>query len=455
MDINLSISPTNSFSDRVIIRAFKTTAVAVVAGVLDLDPLATPQNASFTDLDPGTYIVNTYDSPDVGTTGTLRHSFIYEATFQIADIKVTEFLKMNAGDVGYSDVAWKGYDIDIIFRGASGPMYVPDDIDWDTDVDGDVIGFHLTQPGDQFAQDEHVIVSFYPRIVTVSPVVQSARLVTDEAIISADTTMVPEDAGILQRLQGASAAFTVLLPAIGSVTPFSLFMFISDGGVHINVTLGIDGPGSINYFGNRTELHLAQGERAWVLATGTDYVVINEIPGVLRVGEIVDHYDKDATVQGCIFANGNTDGSTDLDRTVHRRLWEFVNQLDASMLVTKAVWDGATSERNKYHTGDGVTTFGIPCLYTDGYARGVDGVARLAASHQDDAVLTHEHETASGTIPGWTFGVGLTNRIRGLFNGSANGKSDLTGPPVNPAGVDIGNSENLTNNFGVYKLIRF
>lgn len=452
MDINLTISAAPAITDKIAIRIYKSTAPNVVVAMEEFDaPHSSPRNVTFDNLDPTVYIVNTYETVGDPVIGTLRHSFIYDPTFQSADIKASEFLKMVGGTAEYTDATWAGYTIDVVFRGASGPMFVPDQINWVLNVDSEVIGFQLSQVGDTFAPDEQVTVTFLPKIVTVSPVVVSNKFITGEDTITVDTVLTDANVGRLQRLQGAAEAFTVSLPAIGTIDPFSLFVFSSDGGSHVNVTIDIDGAGSINFFGNRTDLHLAQGERAWILYTGTDYVVLNDVPGVLRVGEIVDQYDKDATVQGCVFADGEL-----LDRTVYRRLWEFVNQLDGSMLITKAAWDASTAQQNRYNTGDGVTTFGLPKLFVDGYARGVDGLTRLAASHQDDAILTHKHETDIYTAPaGSKFGNGTTSRTNmGTFFSLLTGFAALTNTPVNDADVSVAGAENLTNNFGVYKLIR-
>lgn len=451
MDINLTISAAPSITDKIAIRVYSAAAPSVVVDMQEFSaPHSAARNITFASLDPGVYIVNTYSTPGDPVVGTLRHSFIYDPTFQSADIKATEFLKMTAGNNQYTDNAWAGYDIDIVYRTGFGPLFPTDQISWVLNGSSQVIGFQLSQIGDVFAADEQFTVSFKPKITTVSPVVTSAKIVTSEEVITADEVLTSSQIGRLLRLQGVNPSFTVSLPAIGSIQAYSLFMLVSDGGSHTMVTIDIDGAGSINHFGNRTQLHLAQGEKAWILYTGTDYVVLNDCPGPLRVGEIIDIYDKDITVQGAIFADGSL-----LDRDEYPRLWDFVNQLDGSMLITDAAWTASTAQHGRFSLGDGTTTFRLPRLYTDGYARGVDGSSRLAGSHQDDAVLTHEHESPIGTLPTTLFGRGLLNRLIGNYGATSTNKTDLTGPPVDANGADnVKGTENLTNNFGVYKLIR-
>lgn len=450
MDINLTLSAAPTITDKIAVRIYKSTAPNVVVSVQQFNPPHTsPRNISFTDLDPQVYIVNTYETVGDPVVGTLRHSFIYDPSFQTADIKASEFLKMIEGATQYTDASWAGYEIDVIFRNAFGPLFNPEQYNLVLNGSGQTIGFELSQPGDQFAGDEQVVVTFKPKIVTVSPVVTSAKIITADTTISVDSTLNSDNVGKLIRLQGATSFLDIKLPAIGTIDPFSMLFFVSDGGSHINAGLSVNGGGDILHFGTRINLYLAQGEKATLLYTGADYVVMNDCPGPLRVGELVDHYDKDDSVQGCIFADG-----TLLDRAVYRRLWEYVQQLDASLLIADATWVGSTANHAKFSLGDGTNTFRIPRLYTDGYSRGVDGVLRLAGSHQDDAVLDHQHEQASGLITPTNFGQGTVNRNRGLYNGSNTGVTDLTGPAVNSAGTAIGATENLTNNFGVYKLIR-
>lgn len=455
MDINLTLSAAGTISNKIAVRVSKASTPSVVASMQQFDaPHTSPRNVTFTGLDPEVHIVNTYETVGDPVIGTLRHSFIYDPTFQQAVIKPSEFLKMTSGTASYTDSAWSGYEIDVIHRAGFGPLFVGEQIDYIMSGPN-VIGFQLSQMGDTFAADEQITVTFMPKIVTVAPTVTSAKNIIADSIFTANTTLTAANAGKLLRIQGAGSTIKLTLPAIGSTDTFLTYHFVSDGGSHVMATIDIDGSGSLVLFGNKTEIYLAQGERATILYTGTDYVVLNECAGMLRVGEIVDSYDKDSTVQGCVFADGAL-----LDRSVYARLWAYVQQLDSSLLVTEAAWANAANHA-KYSVGDGTTTFRIPRLYTDGYARGVDGTTRYAGNHQDGAVLTHKHETDTynATPSGSLFGGGGVIRNTGTFQNLLSGQTSLTNTPIKEpttpgAGIAVDANENRTHNFGVFKLIR-
>lgn len=454
MNINLSISSAPTITQNIAIRIFKASNPSVVVSVQEFTPPHnSPRNVTFTNVDPVVYIINTYSTPGDPVLGTLLHSFIYNPEYTSADIKATEFLKMVEGDTEYEDPAWADFDIDTVFRVGFGPLFEPDQIEWILNVDNRVIGFRLSQPGDTFAADEQFTVQFYPKITTIQPVFNSDKIVIDENVITGDTVLTSANAGRLLRLQGASSAFTVSLPAIGTTDTFLTYFLVSDGGSHVNVTINVNTGGNIVFNGNKTQIILAQGERAMIVYTGTDYVVLNDCPGVLRVGEIFDIYDKDSSVQGCIFADGSL-----LDRNVYRRLWAFVQQLDASLLITDATWVASSEQHGRFSTGDGVTNFRIPRLYTTGYLRGVEGtgLTRLAGSYQDDDVESHAHvmfgeessatNLEAGKIPAYLaggYGAGNDYRIKNAATQTATrGITGSTGLETTP------------KNFGVYKMIR-
>jgi hypothetical protein len=459
MDINLSISAATTITQKIAVRIYKSTAPTVVAAVQQFNPPhSSPRNIAFLNVDAEVYIVNIYETVGDPVTGTLRHSFIYDPSFQQAEVKSPEYLVFAAGNTGYSDPTWAGWEIELVIRNAAGPLSAPTQIVWVLDGSSQVIGFELAQAGDTFAGGEQVVVTFVPKITTFSPIVVSTKFVTDSTIITSNTTLTASSAGKLMILQGATTNFTVKLPAISSTATYLMYVLASEGGTHISVNIEVDGGGNISYFGSRTSLILAQGERAMLIYTGTNYIVLNEINGVLRVGDIIDQFDKDSSVQGCIFADG-----TLLDRVVYKRLWNYVSQLDISMLVSEATWATGTSNHGKFSTGDGATTFRIPRLYSDGFLRGVDGTVRLAGSHQDDAVLDHQHITPSigGDNPGdgiiaYGKATSVVAALSAWFRAVSTAQRDLTSLPVTTVGAAMGNAtENLVNNIGVYKLIRY
>lgn len=460
MDINLSISAAPLITQNIAIRIFKASAPAVIVAVQEFTPPhASPRNITFTGLDPVVFIVNIYETPGDPVTGTLRHSFIYDPTFQQAEVKDPENLEFAGGETFYEDATWAGFTPELVIRNSQGPLAEPDQITWRLNGSGQIIGFTLAAIGDEFSAGERVAVSFVPKIVTYTPSVESAKFVTDTRIITASGAITATDAGKMLLVQGATSSLALTLPAVGTTDTYLMYMITSEQGSHVSVDITVDGGGAvINYFGARTNLNLIQGERAWLLYTGTGYFVINEIQGLLRVGDILHQYDKDATVQGAIFANGAL-----LDRTQYKRLWNFVQQLDASMLIDDATWTGSAAQHARFSTGDGATTFRIPRLYTDGFLRGVDGSTRLAAAHQDDAVLSHQHiapsvggDAPGGGLIGYGKATDQPSDFTAQYTTAGTNFRDLVSNPTDTDGTYIGNgTENLVNNVGVYLMIRY
>lgn len=460
MDINLSISAAPLITQKIAVRIFKASNPAVVVSVQEFNPPhSSPRNIVFTGLDPVVYIVNIYETPGDPVTGTLRHSFIYDPTFQQAEVKDPENLVFAGGETFYEDATWAGFTPELIIRNSVGPLAEPDQITWRLNGSGQIIGFNLAAVGDEFSAGERVAVSFVPKIVTYTPSVESAKFVTDTRVVTTSGAITASDAGKMVSVQGAGTSLALTLPAVGTTDTYLMYMIVSDGGNHVSVDITIDGGGGdIVYFGNRSNLNLIQGERAWLLYNGLQYIVINEIQGVLRVGDIIHQYDKDSTVQGAIFADGAL-----LNRTQYKRLWQFVQQLDASLLITDATWTGSTAEHGKFSTGDGTTTFRIPRLYTDGFLRGVDGTARLAGAHQDDAVLNHQHitpgiggENPPGGLNAYGRATDQAAVFSALYTTAATNFRDLVSNPTDNDGTFNGNAtENLVNNAGVYLMIRY
>lgn len=460
MDINLSISPAPLITQKIAIRIFKASAPTVVVAVQEFSPPhSSPRNITFTGLDPVVFNVNIYETPGDPVTGTLRHSFIYDPTFQQAEVLEPDNIVFTGGETFYQNTAWAGFTPELVIRNTAGPLSEPDQITWRLNGTGQIIGFNLAAVGDSFSPGERVVVSFVPKIVTYTPSVESAKFVTDTRVITTSGAISATDAGKMLLVQGVGSSVALTLPTVGTTDAYLMYMIVSDGGAHVSVDITIaGGGGNIQYFGSRSNLNLIQGERAWIIYTGAQYVVINEIQGVLRVGDILHQYDRDNTVQGAIFANGAL-----LDRTQYKRLWNYVQQLDASMLVSEAVWNGAATEHGRFSTGDGVTTFRIPRLYTDGFLRGVDGATRLAAAHEDDAVLNHQHIAPSvgGDAPGggliaYGKATDQPSAFTARYTTAGTNFRDLVSNPTDTDGTFVGNAtENKVNNVGVYLMIRY
>lgn len=434
MNINLSISPALSITGNIAVVIYAADAPTVQAGSQEFTPPhAAPRDITFADVEPKTYIVNTYETPGLPTLGTLRHSFIYDPTFISAEVRLTEFLHMTGGAGGYTDATYVGWDIESIERVGSGTQYDTEEIDIRDD------GWDLLTPGDTFADQEKWVVRFYARTQTVDPVFRSAKVIRDYRIIATGETLTESDSGVGLRIQGAAASLTITLPVMGAIENALMFCFLSDGGSHINATINGNG-NNFGYRGGVANMILAQAEQLWV---GNDnanntWVIDKMSDSIKQTGRIIDQYDNDYE-PGLIFADGSL-----LSRTSYARLWAYVNQLNAALRVSDAAWLASSPDnKGKYSTGDGSTTFRLPRLYTTGFLRAVDNSTRLAGSKEDGN---------SGTVSG---NISLTKA------------ESYTGPPTtsvfgtgfnNPLTFNypftFGSGDARPPNYGVYKLIQ-
>lgn len=451
MNINLSISPAPSITDKIAVVIYKASSPNVIEDSQEFDPPhVAPRNITFEDVEPVSYIVNTYETTGLPTIGTLRHSFVYDPTMIGAEIRVTEFLYMSAGSSSYTNSDWEGWDVESIERVGLGTMFEessPDEtIPANVNIRAD--GFDLVQEGDTFGDNEKFVVRFYPRIVTIDPVYRSAKIIRGSRIIDSDTTLTDEDAGLALRLKGASSHFIVTLPEIVTLENMLMYMFISDGGSHIGVTVQRTGTtDTFDLRGSKAYIELVQGDRLWISNDNdsNEWIISKEPASAFNRGKIIDAYDKPAEAYDApwVFADGS-----DLDRTVYKGLFDYYSALPSSAKVSKAVWDTGSEDKGKWHDGDGSTTFGTPRLYSTGYLRGVDGSTRLPGSFQDDDVKPHTHvaDDADDDVvfcmrrqggPGGGFG---WNNVPGY---------EL----VNQETGQNEGEETTPENFGIYKLI--
>lgn len=466
MNINLSISAAPSITDKLAVVIFLASSPSVIFDSQEFDPPhVSPRNITFADVNPETYIVNTYETTGLPALGTLRHSFIYDPTLIGAEIRLTEFLFMVGGSDAYTNTDWIGWTIESIERVGLGTQFEEDSPD--TTVPGSISiredGFDLTQSGDTFGDNEKWVVRFYPKITTINPIFRSAKIIRSYRIIDSDTTLTDEDAGVGIRLKGASSHFIVTVPEITTLENALMYMFISDGGVHIGVTIQRTGTTDIfDLQGSKTYIELVQGDRLWV---GNDnensaWIVSKEPASQYRRGQIIDMYNKPVNAYDApwIFADG-----VELDRTIYKGLFDYYSALPASAKVSKATWDLGETSKGKWHSGDGATTFGTPRLYSAGFLRSVDGTIRLPGDMQDSAMPAHRHHTVKiGDSEG---SVTVTNAINSSKNnGQSNGyilsgiaddaDGGLSSDMVDDTGNAMITSDDLRpTNTGIYKLI--
>lgn len=319
--------------------------------------------------------------------------------------------------------------------------------------------------GETFITGGKWVLHFIP-IVSNQPITTTtSKLVSAIALITGITSLSNTDMGKGFAIQGAGASLSVTLPALSTVSDNDSLFFLSSGGIHINARIVAAGSDAFlfklysNQVTPQTRIVLGQSEQLTLIKAtigGTPYwLVISASDTIRQVGDIVYNYSKFET--NTLFATGNV-----ISRTDYSRLWDFVQTLDSSCIVSAAAWnattviDGITYFTNKarFHTGDGSTTFGIPLLYQYGFIRGVDGSTRLPGSFESIQMYAHQHNTNTHGIGRYGSGPsntqdGFTGVFAGLTDDLVSAASKNDGTLLTAVG-----SENRPSNTGAYALIR-
>lgn len=402
MDINLSISAAPSIvSNYLIVAIYEANPDSSVGPLLANQAFAAPhtsaQNVTFTGLDPLVCVVIVYENTTSAVGGTIRHQFIYDPSFANAKIKEDVWITVDsttgftAGGTSFtpSDNSWDGWDFEIEIPGTYGPMQKG--VDW-TYVTAPHYGFTVTLAGYTFNTGEKYRIKFYPQITIITPGNNSggAKVFTGVEVLTADTALLAADMGNAIYLEGANPLITITLPNITTVNQNAILPIVSQGGSHVAASLKAFGTDAIKWLAGLTnELLLGQSEGLWFFkwvdpnnSSNMHWKIINDFTGMSRVGQLVSSYamPPSPNYPNLLFCNGSL-----VSRATYKRLWNWVQTLDASMLVADGGWD-SDANRGKFSSGDGSTTFRLPKLYDKGFVKGVDGSTRKAGSYEADTV---------------------------------------------------------------------
>lgn len=440
MDINLSISPAPTIINKLAVVIYKASAPNTAYASQEFDqPHTNPRNITFANVPAETFIVNTYETAGLPSLGTLRHSFIYDPSFTSVQIKATEFLYMTAGQTGYTDANWAGWEIDTIERVGVGTQYEGAGKDVRYYVPGNGYrddGFDLVQVGDQFSHNEKFVIRFKNKITT--GVIQSAKVFTGTEIITSDTVIDTSYLGKLILVQGSSAVINLDISAISILGDAELLAIVSNGGSHKSCRIKSLLNNDVFQHNGATvdEIILGQSESIEIVTdTANGLIIRNASATILQAGQFVWAYDTD-NEPNVVHANGQV-----LSRATYRRLWLAVQNLPAGLLVSDSTWNdttGGANNKGKFSTGNGSTTFRVPQFYSAGFIEAVDGSTRVQGTFKDWQIGDHQHEESIGTLPTPLFGRGNTARNIGFYNESGPGFiPDLTSKPVNSDGDEM------------------
>lgn len=475
MNINVSIGNTAVVTpgDYLIATIYDASAPTVVVQYQVLSqPYGGSYNVSFTDLNPVVYNWILWENSTPAPEGSIQASkYSIQPTQDTIQVRADLFLTADSSTGfasntnSYTDASLSGWTYRII---ASETQILQPDVDYTTTD----TSFTLAQTGAVFNAGDVYVLQFQPIVSTTSAAFSTTNLFSANTVLTANTTIDNTYAGKSIMLQGASSAFAITLPALSAVSLYADFSFFSDGGSHQNVSIICQGSDVIQFGGaSLAQITLGQGERLilWksgVLSGSSNVWSVYECSDAVKlVGELLPSYKT--TELNCIFPNGQL-----LSRNTYVRLWNWVQTLPPSQLVSDATWnatsvvDSQTYALNKglFSQGDGSTTFRVPLLSQNSFLRAVDGSSRVAGSGQVESIRAHDHTThGSGAIPGSNLFLsrnGLTGNKQRYSGGGGDELGGYTGPDAfMRTGKDNGvfqtsPTETVPTNTGIYYLIR-
>jgi hypothetical protein len=418
------------------------------------------------------YIIKLWESVDTTPTGTVRNQYSQTISLNSVDIRLPEYLKVDttanliSGQTTFEKADYENWEFTLerIGQGTMTPESAADIIQpkykrTNSDDTTNDLGPKITLLTfeDVFQPDEEFVVVFTPQIIVSAPAGTASDPFSSGRVITSDETLTSVDFGKALKISSATNKISITLPLLSAWPDFRFMYLFSVGGSHINASFLTQGSDKFLYPDDKSVIVLGQCENLIIYKAFGKIQIFNDLTGVKMVGELLYNYSQ--TEINTILCAGQL-----LNRLEYPRLWNWVQTL-ASGVVSDSVWtgtfvvtDGITTytQKGNFSTGDGSTTFRLPLL-TNIILKGVDGSTRLSGSFENHQLLSHQHETTSGTLPSTLFGRGVVSRILGKYSGPGSGVTDLTSVPVTSGGVVIAStgSENRVKNSGSYLLIRY
>lgn len=433
-----------------------------------------------------------YESSDGTASGVIRNSFVIQPSSNTYAIR--DNLDLLAGTTATMDVNGTTYGPDAALIGwnwylervAAGSMQYG--VDWtktkagaDTTIDDvDADGWRLLVADDVFQSAERFVVHFYPQLSVSTET--ASNLITQTHILTVDTTLDETALGNSFLLQGGGGFISITLPDITVVADNEPIYFISSGGSHINGGIFAKAGQVLQWYSNNSNLGTGTYSTYMILGqceslavykftypdSSMRWIVLSGGEGLRQVGEQILTYSK--IPLNTVFASGQL-----ISRSSYRRLWDWVQSLDSSMLIPDSQFEntvtGGTNSQiykinyGRFTLGDGSTTFRLPSIPFYGFQRLVQGAptGRNAGSMEIGLIEAHNHTLhGSGGINGAGGPYLLARNLNGAYS---NGGVDQFGRKPLSSGPDTtmrtGEDNGLTvqyetrpNNFGIYALIR-
>lgn len=426
-----------------------------------------------------------FESPDGSASGTIRNDFVVKPSnnvyltrddlYLIADLSPNMPGNQPAYGPDASLIGWN-WGLERVGFGTLqfGVDYVKTKAGVDTTQDDlDADGWRLLLAGDVIQPDEKFVIHFLPQLsqITAAP----STIINGIVKLVVTTTLDTFAVGKSYLLQGASGYFRVNLPDLATIPDAQPIYFNSAGGSHINVGIFSNAGQKIQFFQRTANLpstttdHIYLGQSENLAAykftdsdSSVSWVVLYGGEGYNNVGRQILSYSKQQ--MNSVLMQGQL-----LSRTNYARLWEWVLNLEAGIVINDSSFNntgifGPNSQtyfinQGRFTLGDGSTTFRIPNLCSYGFQRFTNGSVNVPGDFEFGISESHSH-TMDGTSfngPGGPFWL-ARNVNQAYSGGGADSIGRKSGSP--DTSLRTGNDNNITlnfenrpNSFKIYPLI--
>lgn len=393
MDINLTLSPSSS-SLFLVVAIYEATSPTVLVSYQSFAaPHTNSRNIVFTGVNPVTHYIIVFANTTNTPGGIIMLPFFYNPSFRNAEIRENLIIESGVTQgiatdgMSFIDTTLAGWLWNIERRGFGTMMK---DVEYSFDASSGTVTLLPTNdnPSPAIQSGEIFIIHFQPKITVFTPSVSSSSVNIFNTVekITTDTALDSTSAGKSFIVAGSNPYLQITLPDITTIAANKPFIFLFEGGNHINASISCFGSNKISWLGQSlSELIGGQSEELWLFkyvdpanTSVYSWMVMNADGNFRNAGEIVTSHTE--TAINTIYANGAL-----VSRSSYKRLWNKVQNMDSSMMVSEAAWnDPVVNNKGKFTPGDGVSNFRVPQLFN--FLRGVNSLERKAGSFEPEAV---------------------------------------------------------------------
>jgi hypothetical protein len=288
-------------------------------------------------LDAGTYYVDFRESSDGVSLGQLHSTIVYDAKNQ-RPISETRFYQAGGtrdidpvpDQTDLIDPYLDGKNITEVHKEAYGPLAPPTEGFKQYDL---IAGGGIRLLNGQVFNANEVVVITITYVLSFDDSGSNAGLYNGIIKISTNTTLTSAHRNNRLKCEALSSRLVITLEDIATVPIGRFYQFSCNSGTQKKVRiLAVEGD-IIRFAGeDRTEISIGLGESVRLEKYGDDtdtyWEAINASPFIAMVGEVIHKGSKDAI--GAIPA----DGATLFDGDDEPRLWEYINSLPITHVLT-------------------------------------------------------------------------------------------------------------------------